>query len=197
MGFWSTIGGALGSLIPGVGPVVGPLIGGLGQAAGSAASSMAGNRGQQLAASQLADQIATARAAEDRTQRESAWKQLLQADYARGSGGYKPPTFTYGSELGIAPHTLPMFGSARTSPYSATVQRGAAGLENEVMARLMGGSQLPPLTDVSKAAKPSIWERLLGIGSAVAPIYGAAVGSQSRGLPGTSIGLPAPPSFGG
>jgi hypothetical protein len=58
-----------------------------------AAQSMAGNRGTALDASLTRDRMATSRGAEDRNERDDAWKKIQQAAYVmNGTHDYAPPT---------------------------------------------------------------------------------------------------------
>lgn len=142
---------------------------GAAKALGALAQSDANNRGAQISAGTLADQIATQRQAEDRAERDDAWKRLLNADYVQHYQGYTPPTVNTIN----GPRQLQSFGLARTTPYDATMQQGAQGLQAEVMKRLQNGPQERPLTNVDKLSQPSTWEKLANYGAMGLSAYGA------------------------
>lgn len=123
----------------------------------TAANTMANNRGVELGANQFADQVATQRQAENRAERDDTWKRLQNANYV------------------LNPHAsgFEKFGSTFTRPeLTDPMRQGAEGLQREALLRLTNGPQIKPLTDVSKMAKPSKWERLAGYGGLAASIYG-------------------------
>jgi hypothetical protein len=193
MGFWSALG-KIGSVV--AAPFTGgaslgllPVIDTIGQMAGGAATSMAGNRGAELTARQLQDQIAVQRAAEDRAERGDAWKKLLHTDYTMGSKGYAPAQLT--SQF-TGTNALPTFGTAHTGGPSGAVQQGATGLQREVLRRLQGGSTLPPPADVTKLSQMGGWEKFLNVLSPAASFAGAAMRrrQQPRDVP-YSYGLPS------
>jgi hypothetical protein len=127
---------------------------------GAASGSMANNRGAGIAAGLDADQVATQRQAENRTERDDAWKRLQNADYAQHTQGYTNP------------RGLPSFGIARTGPMGADVLKGSQGLEDEAMRRLVDGPQIRPLTDVEKKSKMGGWEKFMNIAGPVAGFFG-------------------------
>ncbi|MCI0423635.1 MAG: hypothetical protein L0312_31200, partial [Acidobacteria bacterium] len=159
-----------------------------GQAAGDIAGSMAQNRGAKLAASLDRDQIATARQASERAERDDAWKKLLASDYTLGSTGYKPAEFT--SQF-TGKTTLPTFGTTgRMGGPSEAVRTGAQGLQAEVLKRLTGGPQLS-LTDVDKMSRMGFWEKLANVAGPGLSIAGAVQGRPriSGRIPGRPPGI--------
>lgn len=150
-------GGSTWAAIPG-------LVGAGGQILGDIAKTKANNKGETLAANQNQDQINTQRAglqldqdAENRAERESAWKMLQRLAYTKDQANpmQRP---AYLPEKYYNPNAV-----RRTSQ---TELDGAAGLEKELMARLQGGPNrlnIAPLTNVKDATKMSGWEKLLNI----------------------------------
>lgn len=132
----------------------------LGQAAGAGlagiANAGANNRGEALNANLTADQMALNREVENRAERNDVWKKIQQTQYMQNRPGYVPKA------------GLPTYGIA-SGPTTATEKQAASGLEQELLKRLLGGSQLP-VTDVNKYTKPGVFER---IASYAAPVMGA------------------------
>ena len=173
MSFWSglaKIGAVAGAPFTGGASLSAlPLIDVVGAGAGAASQASASNRGTQ--AQLLMDQdLMRLRAREDqRTGEGDALKKLAQTGYLqRGGANFKPST----------PYSYSF------APQGATdaQKQGAATLEQELLRRLQGGQM--QLADYSKQAKPSFWERLGGVVSAVAPAVSGAVRSNSMRLPG-------------
>lgn len=174
MSFWSGLGKIA---AVGAAPFTGgaslsalPLIDALGAGAGAASQASASNRGTQ--AQLLMDQdVMRLRARDDqRTGETDAMRKLAQTGYLqRGGADFKPSTpYSYS------------FG-----PQGATdaQKQGAATLEQELLKRLQGGQM--QLSNYAQQAKPSIWERIGGIVSAVAPAVSGAMRSNSTmRLPG-------------
>src|SRR4051812_17737457 len=115
MSIWGTIakfaGHAFAPLTGGLseipGSIGGRLLDQVGKGAQGAAQSMAGNRGTALDASLDRDRIATGRQAEDRTERDDAWKKIQQAAYVmNGAQNYAPPTL----QTSQGSRTLPSYG---------------------------------------------------------------------------------------
>lgn len=137
----------------------GKALGAAGTAISAASNSAAHNRGVTLDANLTGDQLAVNRQAEDRTERDDAFKRLQQADYlANRTQGYQAPT------LHGQPLYDPGFGYKASTP---TEVSGANGMRDELLKRLQGGSQLP-VTDVNQFTKPSTAER---IGGYAAPAF--------------------------
>jgi hypothetical protein len=119
MSIWGTIAKVAGhvfapmtgglSEIPG--SIGGKLLDQVGHGAQGAAQSMASNRGSALEASLDRDRIATGRQAEDRTERDDAWKKIQQAAYVmNGAHDYAPPTL----QTSQGARTLPSYGFGPT-----------------------------------------------------------------------------------
>lgn len=213
MSAWSTLGKILGI---GGAAIAAPLTGGLslasvpgiltaaGTAASAAANTAAHNRG---AAADLsldtyradldrakaeadnairAGQLDINRSAENRTERDDAWKRLMMADYVLNRGGYTNP-------MG-----LPSFGIARTGSSTSDQKAGAEGLKAEVLKRLIEGSpitaptvpSLPSTPTTSQYAKPGGWEQLFNLIAPSATILNAARRGIGSGVPTTANGLP-------
>lgn len=159
-------GGSTLAAIPG-------LLGAGGKILGDVAKSSANNRGEKLGASQNQDQINTQRArlqldqdAENRDERESAWKQLQRIAYAKDQAnpaqrpGYLPEQY---------------FNPNAVRRTSQTELDGAKGLEGELMARMQGGPRqlkLPALTDVNKMSKMGGWEKLFNVAAPALSLAG-------------------------
>lgn len=170
-------------------PFIVPLIPAIAAAAGSAmsaaAKAKAANRGQQLQASVDQDRLRLDRQAEDRAERGDAWQKLQNAAYILNEAKpYTPPSLT-----GVrGTYTLPTFGIARSTGPSASELAGATGLEREVLRRLVGGSQLPPLTDISKYTKMGGWEKFFNIaGPALGALGSAKFGGGGGGRTGQIV----------
>lgn len=157
---------ALWNLIPLALPLIGKLF-------GAGADQMAKNRGEQLGATIDQDRNAlmresavTDRAREDREQRGDAWKRLLQANYVKN---WTPTTSN------LSPYSKPVQGPGEDA------RLGAGGLEQEVLMRLLGGSQLPdvaPLSNTAPYMKPSGWERFFSIAAPAAGLAGTLFGGS-------------------
>jgi len=159
----SLLGGLL-SFIPGVGPLLGmgaDALSGMGKAS-------AQNQGNQLTAAAQQAQIANQTAAQNDASRNSAWKNLLNADYVLNNQGYKPMTMP-SSVPGMPMRTLPSFGIAR-QPFSGMARDAASGMARETMSRLQGGPQLKT-PDLYGMSKPSAWQKILNVAT---PILTAA-----------------------
>lgn len=164
MSFWSGLGKVLGIAAPivaapftggaSLGALVPKIIGAGGVALGSLAKTQAANRGTQLGADMDMDRLRLARAADDRASGTDAWKKLQQASYTQNRTPYQAPM--------VNGHQLSTFGFGHGGSTPEELQ-GAQGMQKEVLARLTGGSQLPPLTDTHQAGQMSGWEKLLNI----------------------------------
>lgn len=124
------------------------------------AKSSAENRGAQLDASLAGDEMNLRRSQEDRTERDDLWRRLLQAEYVKN---WQAPTQQF------SPYTRAIQGP------SDAAKQGAGALSETALARLMGGSSLPAMTDINKYSKPGGLERIAGI---AAPFLGAIGGRR-------------------
>lgn len=143
-------GGILGSLggLRGIGQLAGAGLSGIAKAG-------AGDRTDAANAGYATDEMNLKRAQEDRTAREAAWKDMMHGEYVKN---YQPSTTNFST------YSRPIQGP------SDVARQGAGGLSDEAMKRLMGGSQLPAMTNYNQLAKPGALER---IGRFAGPILGA------------------------
>jgi hypothetical protein len=181
---------------------------GIGSALGGAAGSMANNRGEafsgQMALANLLQQRdlsnrqlgmqadnaylgnQIAREQEGRTGQQDAWRKLLASQHT------------------LSPTQLPMVSQYQTPQRMPTAaeQTGASALTDQVLARLQGGNPIAPVERSNVASgfdplsvvdpkllKSGVLEKILGIGSAVAPGLSLFGGSNntSGGGGGTLI----------
>lgn len=187
MSIWGTIakfaGHAFAPMTGGLseipGSIGGRLLDQVGTGAQGAAQSAAHNRGTALEASLDRDRIATGRQAEDRTERDDAWKKIQQAAYVmNGTHDYAPPTL----QTSQGARTLPSYGFGPHASTPAEMQ-GAQGLQAEVMRRLTGGSQLPPLTDLDKYTHQGTFEKIAGLTGFLAPLAGTILNQPRKPKP--------------
>jgi hypothetical protein len=61
--------------------------------------------------------------------------------------------------------------------------QGAQGLQAEVMRRLTGGSQLPPLTDLDKYTHQGTFEKIAGLTGFLAPLAGTILNQPRKPKP--------------
>lgn len=199
MGFWSK----LGKIVTGAGSLVAaPFTAGTSLAwlpaalgAGGAvmsglASGQAANRGTSADLATVQQDANVKTSQENRASQESAWKKLLQADYALNSQGYTPSTFT--SKVLGTTTTLPTYGIARTGAASDAVRQGATGTQAEALKRLTGGGTAN--VDLSQYAKPGSMERILGIAAPVATGVGSIYGAMGTKSPQASGNAAVPSS---
>lgn len=182
MSIWSAIGKGLGiagavvgapftgggtlAAIPGI---IGKVAGPASQAIGAATQSAANNRGEQLDASILQQQLRDneardyndanlARSVEGRASGNDALKNVLRTQYIQNRQGYTPK------------NGLPSYGFGPTASTDVEKQ-GAAAYGNEAMGRLEGGNPLPAPHQANFTLDPnlthqSMWEK---VGNVAAP----------------------------
>lgn len=192
MGLWKTIGKGLAVAAA---PFTGgtslsaiPFIDAIGSGAGKAAQSMASNRGARASTQvDLQDQLEQqllAREANTRAAQSDAYRKAVMGDLA---SSWRPaarptgtPTISFGgpSERGM-------------TAGSELFEQAMSRMRQPDIAQQRG---LPPLKDLSrdpefqKTQKSGFLEKLLGVGSAVAPIISA--GLKGRGQATTSLPTP-------
>lgn len=163
MGLGSIFSKAL-SFIPGVGPLLSMGA----DALGAVGKANAQNQGNQISAAERQAMLANSTAAQNDASRNSAWKDLMRADYVmNNNNGYTPATLK-SNVPGVADHQLPSFGIAR-QPFTSQAVLGAAGMANEADNRLRNGPQLsvPNLTGM---AQPSTWQKILNVAAPAAKV---------------------------